>query len=212
MSWTLSQEVANDETLRTKFKNAVQEAEKHHILMLGATMDQGRNTRNSTFPSKELSEIICIGGAGLQGEDDTASQEDSEFTFPKGNLGKIHPTKPGNEEVSGSSVATALAAGLAALVLHCAELTKCKSGRTTLRSKEKMSKTFRAMTEKDDGTRQSRYVAAQNYFKPHFENFSTADGLYKLGDVLRDLKLYVLGSNLHHRNSIFSQTSLSFTC
>ncbi len=158
-------------------------AEEKRVLIFGATKDQGRNTRNSTFPSKDLAQIICIGGAGLEGEDDTASQEESEFTLPMRNLGKIHPRKTSSEEISGSSISMALAPGLGALLLHCGELTACKLGRRALRKKETMIRIFKTMTENKDRTRQSRYVAAQNYFARDFEKMDTADGLNQLSNI-----------------------------
>jgi hypothetical protein len=123
MSWTI--DPPEDEDERRCLDNAINEAANADILMFCSASDRGAK-QIATYPAKATGKIFTIGAATASGAADPWV----------GNLGTISFTFPGNKvetdggpggdtkgkEITGSSVATALAAGLAALVLYCVQV------------------------------------------------------------------------------------------
>ncbi|KAM0415654.1 hypothetical protein ACHAPT_013404 [Fusarium lateritium] len=122
MSWTI--EPPEDEDERRGLEYAITEAANADILMFCSASDKGAK-QTATYLSKATPKIFTIGAAMASGAADTwvGSLSNISFTFP-GNKVELDgsPTDTAVKEVTGSSVATALAAGLAALILYCVQV------------------------------------------------------------------------------------------
>ncbi|KAE8342481.1 peptidase S8/S53 domain-containing protein [Aspergillus arachidicola] len=123
MSWTFS-ELHNSEA--RKLSEVIDEAHRSRVITLSALSDQGLNRPEIAFPGK-VPGVFRIGAARSNGKADEFSVG-YDFIFPGGSS-KVEAPKgtgryddPNPEMVMGSSFATAVASGLAALILHCVEL------------------------------------------------------------------------------------------
>ena len=122
MSWTI--EPPEDEGVRRELEEAISAADKANILMFCSAADQGAK-QTDTYPSRATRRIFTIGAAGPSGETNSwvGNPEKVNFTFP-GDRVEIMDSTPNDTtpEISGSSAATALAAGFCALVLYCVQV------------------------------------------------------------------------------------------
>ncbi|KAK0654991.1 hypothetical protein B0T16DRAFT_383971 [Cercophora newfieldiana] len=122
MSWTI--EPPEDESERRELEDAILEADKANILMFCSAADQGAK-QTDTYPSRATRRIFTIGAAGPSGETTSwvGNPEKVNFTFP-GDRVEIMDSAPNDttREISGSSAATALAAGFCALLLYCVQV------------------------------------------------------------------------------------------
>ena len=132
MSWTIeSPRDAEDEELR----RAIYEAHCKEILLFGTTYNENTYPANNPY-------ITCIGGANIYGDQIPKSRKgNTSFTFPSSDLGLEFQE---DADVEGSSISTALAAGLAALIIYCAEYTGLCESRGALRME--VTRMFQAMT------------------------------------------------------------------
>ncbi|KAL6830889.1 hypothetical protein J3E69DRAFT_328079 [Trichoderma sp. SZMC 28015] len=124
MSWTI--DPPEDEEERRFLDAAIVEAANADILMFCSASDKGAK-QNATYPSKATTKIFTIGAATASGAADpwVGNLGNINFTFPGTKVemdGPRSSTDTSSREVTGSSVATALAAGLAALVLYCVQV------------------------------------------------------------------------------------------
>ncbi|KAL7942118.1 hypothetical protein V8C42DRAFT_332619 [Trichoderma barbatum] len=124
MSWTI--DPPDDEEDRRLLDAAIVEAANADILMFCSASDKGAK-QNATYPSKATTKIFTIGAATASGAADpwVGNLGNINFTFPGTKVemdGARSGTDISSREVTGSSVATALAAGLAALVLYCVQV------------------------------------------------------------------------------------------
>ncbi|KAF2967460.1 hypothetical protein GQX73_g6088 [Xylaria multiplex] len=117
MSWTIPGE-------HLRLKQAVEAAHKQGILMFGSASDQGAKSSDKPYMAKLADDgkgpVICIGGARDFGLADERARSEGEFFFPgqtKGIPAPLPPLKSNFGTETGSSVATALAAGLIALIM-----------------------------------------------------------------------------------------------
>ncbi|CCT70672.1 related to microbial serine proteinase [Fusarium fujikuroi IMI 58289] len=124
MSWTI--DPPKDDRERQDLENAVIEAANANILMFCSASDKGAHDV-PTYPSKAATgKIFTIGAANSSGAsvDYVGNTSGLSYTFPGDKVevdsGPSRKTPP--EIVDGSSVATALAAGLAALILYCIQV------------------------------------------------------------------------------------------
>ncbi|RBA15540.1 hypothetical protein FPRO05_12614 [Fusarium proliferatum] len=123
MSWTI--DPPNDDGERQDLENAVIEAANANILMFCSARDKGAHNA-PTYPSKATGKIFTIGAANSSGAsvDYVGNTSELSYTLPGDKVevdnGPTRRTAP--EIVDGSSVATALAAGLAALILYCIQV------------------------------------------------------------------------------------------
>ncbi|KAH0566275.1 hypothetical protein GP486_000327 [Trichoglossum hirsutum] len=119
MSWTLSPESARDSNTRGKVGEALSEAKKR--LVFCATGDGGP-TAPFAYPAR-FPFTIAISTTTIGGVDPPLAQsEHAGFSLPGEDLDVQVPTylnPMGWEKTRGSSAATALAAGLASLILSC---------------------------------------------------------------------------------------------
>lgn len=137
MSWAIEKKpmIENREPIEVEnLRDALTEAFRKRILLFCAHPDQGPGVKNTTYPKNLDSRIFCIGAAtkdgnpwsNIGGEDTT-----SDFYLPGVDLGiptdtsnvqrKAHPPERW-DKYSGSSLSCALAVGLAAQILYCAQL------------------------------------------------------------------------------------------
>lgn len=159
MSWTIAAPEGRDRDgkICEQFRQAIRAAYLKDILLFGTT------SKGHVYPANSHSEIICIGGADIHGSMIPESVESNpRFTFPSSDLGSAFQ-EDGQLPIAGSSISTALAAGLAALILYCAEYTDPEEARPALR--EGMVKAFNAMTAKP-----SQYVETRKFFD--LQNFN----------------------------------------
>ncbi|KAI1824956.1 hypothetical protein F4861DRAFT_538412 [Xylaria intraflava] len=119
MSWTIdgTSTPAND---ISAFEAAIAEAKKQKILMFCSTSDHGSISSDNYWPAKS-NECIRIGAATALGDRCTWVPDQYDYLLP----GKHVPFKWKRQDgvtswyETGSSLSTALAAGLAGLLLYC---------------------------------------------------------------------------------------------
>ncbi|KAG9503708.1 hypothetical protein J7337_003661 [Fusarium musae] len=113
MSWTIPGEDA-------ELQNAVTAAHTAKIVMFGAASDQGVSEDIPQFMGKMNDKVICIGGARESGYSDEKSQAQGEYFFPgqaSSIPGPLPPMKSNFGDQPASSVGTALASGLTAMIM-----------------------------------------------------------------------------------------------
>ena len=118
MSWTIYQSKDSNDDGLSKMKDAMEKAEKRNIIMFCASQDSGFSGHRKPYPAtNRTSGVKRIGSAGVYGErSEYVNPEEVDYLFP----GEVAMS---DEQVcSGSSAATALAAGLAGLILWCCAL------------------------------------------------------------------------------------------
>ncbi|OAA57929.1 intracellular serine protease [Niveomyces insectorum RCEF 264] len=162
MSWSVKEPDNNEQ--RNRFKDALQNAIRAGIIMYCAASDQG-NMGDKTYPygGANSDDIFRIGAATPLGTaaDYTGDAKLLQFTFPGHDvvLKDDTPDKHLGDVQRGSSVATALAAGLAAMVLECARLGHLRTVRTPREDRERMAFPITA-----DDVREMNAVAMRNAF------------------------------------------------
>lgn len=124
MSWSVKPPARGK--LRDDFNKAVQRAVDDSIIMLCASSDQGDTGKDETYPyDVDRANIIRIGAATAMGSNaDYVNKHQVDFLFPghEVHLKGSTPDKELGDVHKGSSVATAIAAGLAAMVLECVRI------------------------------------------------------------------------------------------
>jgi hypothetical protein len=127
MSWTIERTPANTADI-SDLESAIEAAASAGILMFCAANDQGI-VRDKSFPAAcgRTKHLFKIGAAEANGAvwKWVGNQDDVDFIFPGHNVVKERPNDAPLEKcrtLTGSSVATAIAAGFAALVLYCVQL------------------------------------------------------------------------------------------
>jgi hypothetical protein len=173
MSWTIIETPRNTEELKD-LKAAIDEARKAQILMFGAASDQGYNSSSTPYPAKHDG-VICIGAAKGSGHTEDFAEKDSDYVFPGGSLGIELPMpsqrrgdSAGQQQTaSGSSIATALAAGLTSLILYCVQISEFGNEyRDYLQDHRNMRLIFKTMAEKE----QPKYIGVNRFFGEKFRD------------------------------------------
>ncbi|KAF8251591.1 subtilisin-like protein [Wilcoxina mikolae CBS 423.85] len=145
-------------------KPAIRHAHNEKILIFGATSDLVYDSNVQCYPGS-MDEVFCIGSVRLGGLVEDATARESQFIFPVGDVreskvGRNSASTNGNpQNAAKNSSATALAAGLAALILYCVDLVM-RGHRDGLREHNAMMEIFRAMTYHD----QPKYVNVKGLF------------------------------------------------
>ncbi|PYI24833.1 subtilisin-like protein [Aspergillus violaceofuscus CBS 115571] len=127
MSWSI-----NSNRALTHLNDAIGRAEKNQIIMLCSAIDQGSHVRDNTYPGKNKN-CIKIGASTVTGERlGWVSKDACDFLLPGENVSlprrrsssssQSGPTAHPQAGPYGSSVSTALAAGLAGALLYCERL------------------------------------------------------------------------------------------
>lgn len=120
MSWSIDT-IVDIPVLETAFENA----EKANIVMFCAAIDRGPNVTDQTYPGRSK-KCIKIGASTAKGNRLTwVSEKDSDFLAPGEGIQPAETQLWSQQsDPFGSSVSTALAAGLAGVILHCDRLLK----------------------------------------------------------------------------------------
>jgi len=192
MSWTIERTEDNKEVLSKGLRSAIQRASRADILMFCSTNDQGKLGRNDVdvYPGK-FSETFKIGAARASGHEAEWTDESSHYTFPGEGL-KVdipcHLKSNTNNLASGSSLATALASGMAALLLYCVQICddsgNPEQALKTARIHDNMDRAFGRMANKN---KHERYIRAWEYLKPEFKDLPDEEGIDGLKKVIAEL-------------------------
>jgi hypothetical protein len=176
MSWTIGAD-SDDEGLK-RLNDAVEEAAKRNILMFCAASDEGVRL-DTSFPGQSPS-CFKIGAAttwGTAHKSVGTSNNRIDYIFP-GHHVRTTATAPDKTNFSnGSSVATALAAGLVALILRCVQFAveylkengrkeeahKMERHLEALRTRKRMQQTFEMIGEHK--INKTSYLEVWNVFK-----------------------------------------------
>ncbi|KAL9115293.1 MAG: hypothetical protein Q9187_007331, partial [Circinaria calcarea] len=125
MSWTVAPPTGG---IKKAFDNALEKAIENNILMFCSSKDSGHFS-DPHYPSGYRSEAVFkIGAANPSGlpYERAGSLDKLDYIFPGVEVVQRHTkAPPGVQNLSaetGSSVATALGAGLAALIMYCAKI------------------------------------------------------------------------------------------
>jgi len=137
MSWTFKDGDAAPEE-REAFRTAIQQAHSNGIILFNSLNDAEMANWEDYWPLK-LYHVIRIGSATKWGEKaDHSKKTWSDYLFPGQEIPRRNLNSE-NETVSGSSLATAYAAGLAALIIYTARALPCLDPTLSQRDKEKLA-------------------------------------------------------------------------
>ncbi|KAL7939080.1 hypothetical protein V8C35DRAFT_285649 [Trichoderma chlorosporum] len=172
MSWTFKEKEAASEQTEA-FRKAIQEANHAGIILLNSLNDREMTIIDDLLPTS-YNEIIRIGSATKWGKkSESNKQGDAHYLFPGQEI-PIKNSEGENEMVSGSSVATAFAAGLAALIIYAARALICidetlndneKQCLRAVASRKGIEQVFKLLGGKpDDTSPQDIYVGLGKYF------------------------------------------------
>lgn len=139
MSWAIEEKEMDDQTNRmSALRDAIKLAADSNILLFCANPDKGAGyPENKSYPKQlDTSRVFCIGAAtqdGTRWEKIDGSDASCDYFLPGVELG--FPVENGSsgarrvgepptvwETYNGSSLSCALATGLAAMILHCAQV------------------------------------------------------------------------------------------
>jgi hypothetical protein len=191
MSWTIERTALNAADIQD-LEYAIEAAAKAGILMFCAANDQGI-ARDHSFPSAcgGTKHIFKIGAAEASGViwKWAGDPADVDFIFPGHNVVKDRPNDAPLDKcktLTGSSVATAVAAGLAALILYCVQLGALNTQASNLggtapsmddfmaiKGHERMKEAFLAIgTSQTSG---NKYIEVWDVFGPAAKKAERAD-------------------------------------
>ncbi|KFY88353.1 hypothetical protein V498_06812 [Pseudogymnoascus sp. VKM F-4517 (FW-2822)] len=170
MSWTIEGRAeAQDSMDLESLQKAISHAESAQILMFCAASDQGSNATGNFYPG-EWKKCIKIGAATALGDKCTWVPNDQiEYLLPGKDIPFKRRAPEGFSTVheSGSSLATALASGLAGLLLYCDRVTPVDK-KDPLKSREKMSDAFRKLAGGVYSKSGKAFVGAHTFFGTKF--------------------------------------------
>ncbi|KAL6831797.1 hypothetical protein V8C40DRAFT_159755 [Trichoderma camerunense] len=172
MSWTIDGTTADASDIAL-LDSAINDAKNNNILMFCSTSDHGSTSSDNYYPAK-TAECIRIGAATALGDKCTWVPEQYDYLLPGKNLPFQWKRQDGVSSwyESGSSLATALAAGLAGLLLYCDHATNTGSTNSTpeerLHTKKAMSHLFSnlSVTSKDH-----KFLRADIWFGKKFRRY-----------------------------------------
>ena len=170
MSWSI-ENPEETELLAT----AVERALKERILLFCASNDQGNLTDN-TYPSRICPEkIFKIGSATHLGHRENTAQRNVDFVAPgvESAIQSIHGDDIGFSGLrSGSSIATARCAGIAAAILQCIMLCQEDHPKDHVRTHANMTQMLKKLV--DEGDRHC-YLRPWKVFKEAMRNAKMED-------------------------------------
>lgn len=190
MSWTVTSKYEHI------IRSAIEEAAEKDILMFGAASDQGYNAATKVYPA-EYDQVFCIGAAKATGRADAAAELQANYVFPGGEWSDLRAPRGGSdntlEHAWGSSFSTALASGLAALILDCSEILSVispgKQYRGAIRKKDKLDKIFSSMIREKG----SKYIPVTQFFTPEIASAVwDSEGKQKFKKAIKNIIRYVL--------------------
>lgn len=177
MSWTINKGRDNEASIE-KLENALARAAQMNILMFCAAADQGP-VKDNSYPAAttRTKNIFKIGAAEASGEAMTwlGDPDLVDFIFPGHQVIKERTDDPSVRKftaLTGSSVSTALAAGLAALILYCVQIAAIVSNESesgpdlskyqSLKNHQSMKKAFLGIGTTE--TSKSKYLRVWDKF------------------------------------------------
>lgn len=193
MSWTILKTDNNASGIKD-LQTAIKLALENKILMFGAASDQGSNDNPDLIFPLASGSIFCIGAAKTSGQAEDSSERDSHYVFPGTTLEIMSRMRSRSKDPQGSaemllssSCATALAAGLTALILHCVEITETKrfknrpphhsptpetGSKTESKTRKDLTthKTMKSIFDKMVVDENKKYIAVKNFFEARFED------------------------------------------
>jgi hypothetical protein len=199
MSWTLYPTPDDPNNVGIdSMMDAIERAGKKNIIMFCASQDSGFQPHREPYPAKRCDPRTMkrIGSAGLHGERSSyVNPDEVDYLFP----GEIAMS---SENIcTGSSASTALAAGLAGLILWCCVLQeKCRIMSETPKASTKAQDTMKEPHPRKPLQRApSRLLPAQQS-QVGYVDFQNHERMYGLFDSLRSSKenpLVNIASILH---------------
>ncbi|KAL6786469.1 peptidase S8/S53 domain-containing protein [Trichoderma sp. SZMC 28012] len=193
MSWTIEDSTSNVDT-QDKFRAALGKADNNGkgIIMVSAASDQGGNS-TKTWPG-ESGTCIRIGASTATGDRSLfVHQRDMDFLFPGEGvpLEANEDLLPMERTYDGSSVATAIAAGTAGLLLYLDRLAEKWGGDDTwapLQGRSAMKRMFEMMSETEN-----KCPSLRKFNEPEFQPLAfkvyKEDSCQRLGQILGPLKV-----------------------
>ena len=197
MSWTIKETEENGNDIR-RLEAAMNEASKKGILMFCAAGDKGSHQDKEYPAAYNPTRIFRIGAAKANGNvwDWVGDPRNLDFILPGHEVVDRNPHGAPLEKFrprTGSSVATALAAGLAALVLHCVRLSAIHtdtlgpsatksavaiSDFNNLQKHDNMKAAFKAIGTSEES--QNKFIEVWRHFSKAEEALRRSDQLGKL--------------------------------
>ncbi|KAF8250394.1 hypothetical protein K440DRAFT_674042 [Wilcoxina mikolae CBS 423.85] len=180
-----------------ELKYQITQAHKENILMFCAANDGGHDVpRDQNFPSSCDKEVFCIGAAkSTTGKPDPRNGNQAvHFTAPgKATLSAMEGREGINTDVKGSSVATALSAGLSALILFCIGTSQYQGLFYRAREFQGMKKILQVLS----GSGSSTYLRLQDCFLAEFGRLDWYEdaGEAKFNYLVDRLLRYVVSSS-----------------
>lgn len=149
MSWSIEAPPADFDEDVEYLKVALTKAAEKDILLFCATSDHGNVTSEKLYPGSCLPNgIFRIGAATSTGDPSAkvaSGSHNVDFIFPGENI-----EVDAKQVKDGSSIATALAAGMAAMLLYCCDNVMPPEEHKKFRSYGAIHKAFRTMKAKPD--------------------------------------------------------------
>jgi hypothetical protein len=168
MSWSIDDDTSDSGAL-TELSNALLAAHSAGILMFCSCIDRGAALKDETLPGRS-NYPFRIGAARASGEKlPWVAGPQSEYLLPGENIKPEEPDAWSHHRSGpfGSSIATALATGLAGALLYCDRLLGCTKKFVTpnktevdyLRDKPNMKKVLDTMSTGTDG---AKFIEVRN--------------------------------------------------
>jgi hypothetical protein len=197
MSWSIPRTEANESHIM-ELEAQISAAHKENILMFCAATDEGLDvSHDRQFPAACKDKVFCIGGAEDSGRTDSSvGEQPVHFTAPgKAVVGLMQhrPSRAAENNavpVMGSSVATALTAGLSALVLYCVGISKIKHFESA-RQHQGMEMILQRLAHSGSGTNaNSTYIRVREHFASEFEH---CDWELNGKEALKEMVKFLIG-------------------
>jgi hypothetical protein len=130
MSWTVEENTTSSNSREhfDRIQKNLERKDKRMPLLFCSAPDIGHHKTNDHYPfgCKSITKMFRIGAATVDGLAHPRVSDDVDYILPGHNVLSLSNNLMGTDgpmtPMTGSSVATALAAGLAALVIHCVRL------------------------------------------------------------------------------------------
>lgn len=170
MSWSIK-----SSSVLPELEEALQAAVNNRIVMFCASIDEGPTTVDKTYPGREANCIKIGACTGMGAKLSWVSETTSQFLLPGEIPQQVSEPTTHFQGSFGSSVSTALAAGLAGVLLYCdrltssikkvspLELTSARTGSLQvdpLRNKGKMAEAFGRLSR---GTEYNKFPQVWDY-------------------------------------------------
>ena len=127
MSWSIHEPDAKS-TKRKEFEDSIKKAHEKDITMFCTASDHGRNAESAAandLPAAFLYPIKIGAATAANHESAQVGYESVDFYLPGHKIALDDHQSAKEQAQSGSSLATAVAAGLAALLQYCNSIAKC---------------------------------------------------------------------------------------